>query len=298
MRNKNRIIKITTKTKLFFPELGKALGTGPEGPAWWEPACPAPHPTWRSRAPRGRTSHHLGDAWTSAWTQHGPGAWTPAPPHTETWGCGWLRGELKRMTVTWGCVATEKLVLESTPRFPELDHYSVKGKDQNALCPPATQHLPLSWSAGGHVCGTPEDPTRTGTRPPTPAPRQPHTEPLEAGPTHPSCSWWQTTEASASSQWLLQTVPQPPGARTSTVPSDSLLPPRSRTDPGVEKNPKPFNSKESPERPNRASRTRPHRAGRGPVRTLRCSPHILLSLNEMSAGLNLFFCFSGLFFFW
>lgn len=34
----------------------------------------------------------------------------------------------------------------------------------------------------------------------------------------------------------------------------------------------------------------------GPVRTLRCSPHILLSLNEMSAGLKLFFCFSGLFF--
>lgn len=52
------------------------------------------------------------------------------------------------------------------------------------------------------------------------------------------------TDASESSQWLLQTVPQTPFAYTSTVPSNSFLPPPSRTDPKVEKNPKSFNSKE------------------------------------------------------
>lgn len=60
----------------------------------------------------------------------------------------------------------------------------------------------------------------------------------QARRTHPGCSWWQMTEASESSQWLPQTVPQAPFAYTSTVPSNSCLPPWSRTDPEVEKNPK------------------------------------------------------------
>lgn len=109
MRNKNRII-ITIKTKPFFPKLGKASGTGPEGPTWWESACPAPHPDaeepgapWDNLTSPGECLDITLDPArdrstdTGSFTHRKMGLWVAE------------RGELKRMTVTSGCVAAEKL---------------------------------------------------------------------------------------------------------------------------------------------------------------------------------------------